>query len=182
MTSKTQELATRFRIDLDDVAEWCGLHYGRDFYTESAPKKREWIERYAEIHGLATQPTGTASLKQLADDVRESASDDGCEDDLTVVSKSKLQALLSAITSQDDTTSLAKTFMKELLDSVETLTGIAEQHGPRTLADLMYLYSAIVSGGFIDHQEGESKALALVRSLPSGERWMTYVQEITYKP
>ena len=68
--------------------------------------------------------------------------------------------------------------MTELLDSTETLTGIAEEHGARTLADLMYLHSAIVSGGFIDHWEGESQALKLVRALPSGERWASYVQVI----
>ena len=31
----------------------------------------------------------------------------------------------------------ARLFMQELLDSVETLSGIAEQHGARTLADLV---------------------------------------------
>jgi len=69
----------------------------------------------------------------------------------------------------------ASLFMRELLDSVETLSGIAEQHGARTLADLMYLQYAILSGGFIDHFPVESKVLEIVRSLPSGEAWSKYI-------
>lgn len=72
----------------------------------------------------------------------------------------------------------AERFMQELLDSVETLTSIAEQHGPRTLADLMYLHSAIVSGGFIDHYPDESAVLEIARGLPSGEKWAEYIDVI----
>lgn len=70
----------------------------------------------------------------------------------------------------------AELFMRELLDSVETLTGIADEHGSRTLADLMYLQSAILSGGFIDHYPDESKALDIARKLPSGELWSKFVE------
>ncbi len=69
----------------------------------------------------------------------------------------------------------ASLFMRELLDSVETLSGIAEQHGARTLADLMYLQNAILSGGFIDHYPGESKVLEIARGLPSSEAWLKYI-------
>ena len=69
----------------------------------------------------------------------------------------------------------ARLFMQELLDSVETLTGIAEQHGARTLADLMHLQNAILSGGFIDHYPGESKVLEIARDLPSGEEWSKFI-------
>lgn len=65
MTSKTKELAAQYSIDLDDVAEWVGLHYGRDFYTESALKKREWILRYAEIHGLKSCTDKVAEAGEL---------------------------------------------------------------------------------------------------------------------
>ena len=37
--------------DTDDVAEWVGLHYGRNFAAEPQAKQREWIERYALAHG-----------------------------------------------------------------------------------------------------------------------------------
>ena len=69
----------------------------------------------------------------------------------------------------------AKLFMQELLDSVETLSGIAEQHGARTLADLMYLQNAILSGGFIDHYPGESKVLEIARDLPSGGQGSKFI-------
>jgi hypothetical protein len=69
----------------------------------------------------------------------------------------------------------ARLFMQELLDSVETLSGIAEQHGARTLADLMYLQNAILSGGFIDHYPGESKVLEIARDLPSGGQWSKFI-------
>jgi hypothetical protein len=69
----------------------------------------------------------------------------------------------------------ARLFMQELLDSVETLSSIAEQHGARTLADLMYLQNAILSGGFIDHYPGESKVLEIARNLPSGGQWSKFI-------
>ena len=70
----------------------------------------------------------------------------------------------------------ADLFFQELLDSVETLTGIADEHGPRTLADLMYLQHAILKNGFIDHYPGESKVLEIARALPSGERWTKFIK------
>ena len=70
----------------------------------------------------------------------------------------------------------AQMFMQELLDSVEALTRIADEHGARTLADLMYLHSAILSGGFIDHYPDESKVLEITQNLPSAERWMQFIK------
>ncbi|MGF6440102.1 hypothetical protein [Paraburkholderia youngii] len=67
-------------------------------------------------------------------------------------------------------------FFQELLDSVETLDGIVEQHGSRTLCDLMYLQNAIMKGCFIDHYEGESSVRDVVKALPSAERWLASVQ------
>lgn len=71
---------------------------------------------------------------------------------------------------------LAGKFMQELLISVETLVGIADEHGARTLADLMYLHNAILSGGFIDHYPGESKVLEIAQGLPSGNQWAEYIK------
>ncbi len=59
---------------------------------------------------------------------------------------------------------------------METLTGIADEHGPRTLADLMYLQNAILSSGFIDHYPAESKVLEIASGLPSGEQWSKFIQ------
>jgi len=71
---------------------------------------------------------------------------------------------------------LAAKFMQELLDSVETLYGIVEAHGGRTLADLMYLQQAILQDGFIDHYPNESRVVDIVRGLVSGDQWMKYIQ------
>jgi len=70
----------------------------------------------------------------------------------------------------------AKLFMQELLESVETLTGIADEYGARTLADLMYLQQVILSGGFIDHRTGESNVLEIASALPSGKKWTTFIK------
>lgn len=42
-------------IDADQVAEWVGLHYGRNFDAESPEKKQEWVDRFAESHGLSDE-------------------------------------------------------------------------------------------------------------------------------
>ena len=65
----------------------------------------------------------------------------------------------------------AAQFMQELLDSVETLTGVAEQYGVRTLADLTHLHSAILNGRFVDHYPQESQLLQIVNGLPSADHW-----------
>lgn len=70
----------------------------------------------------------------------------------------------------------AAAFFQELLDSSETLTGIAVEHGSRTLADLMYLQNAILSGGFIDHYPDESRVLEIASALPSGEQWSMFIK------
>ena len=70
----------------------------------------------------------------------------------------------------------AALFFQELMDSVETLAGIAEEHGSRTLADLMYLQNAILNGGFIDHYPDESKVLDISLFLPSGEQWSKFIK------
>lgn len=70
----------------------------------------------------------------------------------------------------------ARLFMQELLESEETLISIAEKHGARTLADLMYLQQAILSGGFVDHYPGASNAMEIAQSLPSGELWVKFIK------
>lgn len=70
----------------------------------------------------------------------------------------------------------ANSFWQELLDSVETLTGVAYQHGTRTLADLMYLQMAILNNGYIDHYPGESKVLEIASALPSGDQWSMFIK------
>jgi len=70
-------------------------------------------------------------------------------------------------------------FMTELLDEHETLTDIGEQQGLRTLADCMYLLSAIQKGTSISVEyPSPSKIADVVKALPSGLLWMTYVHEV----
>lgn len=92
-----------------------------------------------------------------------------------------LEAMKTHVMQPDKTSGLdgapaAKLFFDELLDSVETLTGIADEHGARTLADLMYLQNAIMKNGFVDHYPGESKVLEIASALPSGDRWTKFVK------
>ncbi len=46
------EQASQLHINLADVAEWVGLHYGRNFECEPFEKRSEWVERYAEGHEI----------------------------------------------------------------------------------------------------------------------------------
>ena len=91
---------------------------------------------------------------------------DNSEGDKTVVRFFTIKALNLASGKQ-----AASTFFKELLDSVESLTRIADMYGSRTLADLMYLQNAILNGGVVDHYPDESKVQEVISSLPSGKQW-----------
>lgn len=69
---------------------------------------------------------------------------------------------------------LALLFMNELLASVETLGGIAEQYGFPALVNLMYLQNAILDENYIDVDRGNS-VFQIVNSLPSGSVWKRYI-------
>lgn len=70
----------------------------------------------------------------------------------------------------------AKLFFFELLASVETLYGIAEKHGLRTLVDLMYLQQAILKGETVEVWPGETEVGTVIQSLPSADRWFRYTE------
>lgn len=67
-------------------------------------------------------------------------------------------------------------FWDELLESFESLTNISEDHGPGTLADLMYLQAAILKSSSIDSYP--VYAADLVKTLPSGERWAKFMKPV----
>lgn len=50
-----EEFSTGNEFDLDDVAEWVGLHYRKNFETESRAQRIEWIRRYAEAHASSVE-------------------------------------------------------------------------------------------------------------------------------
>ena len=69
----------------------------------------------------------------------------------------------------------AEIFLTELLDNHETLAGIADLQGDTTLVDLMYLYTAINTDGFISVFPDVSKVHEIVLALPSGVRWAKFL-------
>ena len=74
----------------------------------------------------------------------------------------------------------AELFLNELLDNHDSLSGIAQLYGRATLADLLYLYSAINTDGFIDvwTKVTETKVHEIVLALPSGSRWAKFMNII----
>ena len=79
---------------------------------------------------------------------------------------------------QQDPTKAAR-FMAELFDAHETLTEIGERQGIRTLADCMYMLSALQKGTHIEvHHPTESQILKVIGALPSAAVWMTHVYEV----
>jgi hypothetical protein len=56
------------------------------------------------------------------------------------------------------------------------LVGVVEEHGSRTLVDLMYLQNAILSNRHIDHYP-ESRILEVVSILPSGQHWLKFIKQ-----
>lgn len=71
----------------------------------------------------------------------------------------------------------ADRFMTEILDANETLTGIVDVYNADTLADVMYLYSAIHKGTFIEVEHPtESRIEEVVRGLPCSKYWFTFIK------
>ncbi|SAK86560.1 hypothetical protein AWB75_05850 [Caballeronia catudaia] len=88
--------------------------------------------------------------------------------------QAQCNAVLGAIIDADLSLRLAadaKQFHAELLDSVETLTAVAEQYGASALANVIYLQTAILKGGVIELTRDEAENFSFVRDLPSGGRW-----------
>lgn len=97
-------------------------------------------------------------------------------DDLT----QQAAASIKGITALTRGNSLATQFMGELLGAHETLTEIGDIQGSRTLADCMYLLSAVQKGTFIEvYHPCESNILAIIKALPSADLWMTFVHEVS---
>ncbi|WP_144106754.1 hypothetical protein [Paraburkholderia sp. BCC1886] len=71
---------------------------------------------------------------------------------------------------------LATLFYDEVLASTETFAGIEESHGAPVQGDVFYLFGAILRGGHIELEPHERESARFFRSLPSGEKWMEYVQ------
>jgi hypothetical protein len=63
----TVEAYLSSELDIDDVAEWVGLHYKRNFLAESPESRVEWIQRYLrQVESLAAdlqQPEPEARIR-----------------------------------------------------------------------------------------------------------------------
>lgn len=71
---------------------------------------------------------------------------------------------------------LIRDFMRELESTFDSLTMLGEVYGHRTMADLLYLQSAIANNSFIEHIEGdESSILEVVKQMPSSKRWEEFI-------
>lgn len=141
-------------------------------------------------------------IEELAENVHNSKSDEGCDPEYTVVYKPGLMALLDGVREGNYTKKAialgatqealassmqafeggnkrifeANAFFRELLDSVETLGGIAEVHGFDALTNLMYLQAAIIDNGRIAIDEKSRPTLEIIKELPSASRWMEFVE------
>lgn len=71
---------------------------------------------------------------------------------------------------------LAARFANELLNAVESLCAVAEQHGVCALADLFYLQTAILEGTHVQFDALSAPISELVRTLPSASEWHRHLQ------
>ncbi len=70
----------------------------------------------------------------------------------------------------------ARKFYQELFETYDSLAEIADQHGALTLADIVYLSSAILSGdGYVDHSFSDIKEV--VSAMPSADQWVTFLHD-----
>lgn len=70
----------------------------------------------------------------------------------------------------------AARFMAEVLDAHDSVAGIVDQYNDLTLADVLYLHSAIHKKSFIEIETPtDSCILELVRQLPSADFWQQHI-------
>lgn len=115
-------------------------------------------------------------------DSRENGKNNRClvgADDEPILSTSDCsQHELDEIVQSVNGKKYASLFLQELLCSVESLSGIAEEHGVFTLTDLMYLQNAILDNNYIDHYPETSKVMDIVQTLPSASIWSMFLKEV----
>jgi hypothetical protein len=93
--------------------------------------------------------------------------------------RAKIQRVLNSASVQEAVQGPAARFMRELLDAHETITDIGEQYNGRTMADVLYLHSAIHKKTCIEvYKPTDSRILELVRQLPSADFWLRHIYVI----
>lgn len=72
---------------------------------------------------------------------------------------------------------LSSRFVLELLSAVESLDGIAVEHGVDAVAFLLYLQAAIFNGSCVDAHPGTTKSIVeFIARLPSATEWMKHIR------
>lgn len=70
----------------------------------------------------------------------------------------------------------AARFMDEVLNAHDSVAGIVDQYNDLTLADVLYLHSAIHKKAFIEVETPtDSRIVQLVRQLPSADFWQQHI-------
>lgn len=64
-TETVDAVAAELDVDLDDVAEWVGLHYRRNFDMEPTLARIDWVQRYHEAHAEALGASSDPHLEVL---------------------------------------------------------------------------------------------------------------------
>ena len=75
----------------------------------------------------------------------------------------------------------AAIFKQELDSTFYSLTAMADLYGVRTLADLFHLYEAILDESYVV-QVQDSNLVELLKELPSGNRWLQFVETGDLRP
>jgi hypothetical protein len=120
----------------------------------------------------------TYSCSDFADDVINRLGDIGALDATNIPEndpQAQARLVLAAITALQNGP-LAARFANEVLNAVESLCAVAEQHGVRTLADLFYLQTAILEGTHVQFDALSAPISELVRTLPSASEWHRHFQ------
>lgn len=86
-------------------------------------------------------------------------------------------ACISAVVSLGSNAAAGR-FLRELLDSVESLGALAEQLGNEALVTLFYLQAAILNDTYVELDARNADIAALLQTLPSAADWSKHIQMI----
>lgn len=90
--------------------------------------------------------------------------------------RDKITKVLSDEALRDAVHGPAARFMQEVLDAHDSVAGIVDQYNDLTLADVLYLHSAIHKKAFIEvTTPTDSRIVQLVRQLPSADFWQQHI-------
>lgn len=90
--------------------------------------------------------------------------------------RDKITKVLNDEAMRDAVHGPAARFMDEVLNAHDSVAGIVDQYNDLTLADVLYLHSAIHKKGFIEVETlTDSRIVQLVRQLPSADFWQQHI-------